>query len=443
LNSKSFSFKVSLPVILLLILLGCSAHSPHNRTFVSTSIKDRVGYGIPNEAQIDTIKIPNDVTLDDGITEEEAVAIALWNNAQFQVDIMALGFARADLIEAGLFHNPIFSLLFPVGPKQLEAALNLPIEVLWQRPNRVAAAKLNSEKVAENLIQHGLALVRDVNVAFADLSLAQERAKIIADEVILRNDIAKIAAARLRAGDISELEETAIRLIASQAREAAIRYIRDAKIETIRLKTLLGLISENVDFQFQTSPNQMISTLDSARLIKTALAARPDLRAAELAIEVAGKRLGWERSKIFNLTAVLDANGEGKEGFEMGPGVQLAVPIFNWNNGGTSRAHAEMEQAAKQYIAVQHSIIKEVLESYENYRAAQKLYEILREEIVPAASRAVRNGEKAYLVGEISYLEFLEFKRQLLDSRFRLAEAEAELRRSIANLHYSTGSKDI
>jgi len=307
----------------------------------------------------------------------------------------------------------------------------------------VAAAKLNSEKVAENLIQHGLALVRDVNVAFADLSLAQERAKIIADEVILRNDIAKIAAARLRAGDISELEETAIRLIASQAREAAIRYIRDAKIETIRLKTLLGLISENVDFQFQTSPNQMISTLDSARLIKTALAARPDLRAAELAIEVAGKRLGWERSKIFNLTAVLDANGEGKEGFEMGPGVQLAVPIFNWNNGGTSRAHAEMEQAAKQYIAVQHSIIKEVLESYENYRAAQKLYEILREEIVPAASRAVRNGEKAYLVGEISYLEFLEFKRQLLDSRFRLAEAEAELRRSIANLHYSTGSKDI
>ena len=35
-----------------------------------------------------------------------------------------LGFARADLIEAGQLRNPILSLLFPWGPKQFEATLH-------------------------------------------------------------------------------------------------------------------------------------------------------------------------------------------------------------------------------------------------------------------------------------------------------------------------------
>lgn len=440
-KKESFQLKATLWVILTIIFFGCSAHSPYNRKYVSDSIEDRVGSGLPMESPMDTLKFPVGISLEDGLTEEEAVSIALWNNAQFQSVLVELGLARADLIQAGLLRNPIFSMFFPIGPKQLEFTMYLPIEILWQRPSRIAAAKMNCERVAENLVQHGLSLVRDVTVAFADLNLAEERLKIVADEVILRDEIAEIALARLRAGDISELEEIAFHLMASQTRETYIRFDRDAEIAKIRLKTLLGIISQDVNFQLKPSPIRMNPIQDTEQLIKTALAARPDLRAAELEIEAAGKRLGWERSKIFNLTALLDANAEGKEGFEMGPGMQLELPIFNWNNGGVSRAHAEIERAAKRYLGIHHSIRKEIFESYHNYLAAKKVYDILKDDILPAAVKAVENGERAYLVGAISYLEFLEFRRQLLEARLRFVEAEAGVRRGMAHLCYSIGGR--
>lgn len=153
--------------------------------------------------------------------------------------------------------------------------------------------------------------------------------------------------------------------------------------------------------------------------------------------------MGWEQSKIFNLTAVLDANAEGKEGFEMGPGVQLELPIFNWNNGKISRAQAELVQAARQYVAVKHRIVREVLEAHANYLAAQKALKILQVDILPAATNAVKNAGAAYLVGEISYLELLDFKRQLLDSRLREAETEADMRRAEVSLKHSIGFMPI
>ena len=45
--------------------------------------------------------LPAGVRIDDGLSRDEAVAIALWNNAAFQVSVSQLGFARADLVDAG------------------------------------------------------------------------------------------------------------------------------------------------------------------------------------------------------------------------------------------------------------------------------------------------------------------------------------------------------
>src|SRR5689334_14168492 len=88
---------------------------------VDTAIRARTadrGLRLDGEAAL-----PPDVNLTDGITQEEAVAVALWNSPSFQATLTDLGIARADLAEAGLLRNPILSLLFPVGPKQMEFTL--------------------------------------------------------------------------------------------------------------------------------------------------------------------------------------------------------------------------------------------------------------------------------------------------------------------------------
>jgi cobalt-zinc-cadmium efflux system outer membrane protein len=188
--------------MLILLVGGCVIHSPYDRSYVSDGIEERTDYQLGHVAEPGQFTFPEGVSLDDGLSQDEAVALALWNNAQFQADLAALGFARADLVEASLLANPVFSLLFPVGPKLLEAKLNLPIDVLWQRRHRIAAAQLDAESLAENLVEHGLGLIRDVQTTYADLWLAQERVHLAEQDAQLRTEMAELAQRRLRAGQI-------------------------------------------------------------------------------------------------------------------------------------------------------------------------------------------------------------------------------------------------
>ncbi len=439
--NKNILWKKILIYLQILILAGCAVHTIHNESYVSDAINDRTGHKLRLVEEPREIKLPEDITIADGLSEDEAVAIALWNNAQFQADLTELGFARADLIEAGMLRNPVLSLLFPLGPKQLEATVSLPIDFFWKRPKRVAAAKLDAERIADNLIQHGLNLIRDVMVAYADLEFTRERAKIIAEEAVLRSEIAAIAADRLRVGDISGLEETAFKLEATQTQEASVRCARDAKLAEEWLKTLLGMGLRDILLQLSPSSTSFEFHQQPADLLEAAFAARPDLRAAEIRIEAAGHRLGWERTQIFSLTAMLDANGEGKEGFEMGPGIQVELPILNWNNGKIARAQAELNQAARQYLALKHQIAREMLEAYTKFLAAQEALKILRVDLLPAAVKAEKDATEAYSIGEISYLELIDFRRQLLSSRLREAEAEADMEKAEVNLRHSLGFK--
>jgi len=424
--------------LLMFLLSGC-AHSPHNHAYVSQSLTERTGHDLSAITKSEAFKLPEKISLADGLAADEAVAIALWNNAQFQADLTELGFARADLIEAGLLRNPMLSLLFPVGPKQLEATLSLPVDLLWQRPKRVAAAKLDAERVAENLVQHGLDLARDVMIAHAELALADERKNLAAENVRVQGEIANIAAARLRAGDISELEESASRLEALRAQEISVRRTQEAENAKARFTTLLGFSVRDTTFTLISTTKPELPSHTLAGLTKAAFASRPDLRAAELAIEAAGKRLGWERAKIFTLTGVLDANGAGKEGFEMGPGAQIEIPLFNWNNGKTARAQAQMEQAARQYLAAKHRIALEVKAAHTDHLAAQQALALCRTQWVPAAIAAANRAQKTYAAGEVSYLFVLEINRQLLDARLREVEAAADLHRAEARLKHSAG----
>jgi len=422
-----------------ILLLSACAHSPHNRAYVSQSLTERTGHDLSAITKSEAFKLPEKISLADGLAADEAVAIALWNNAQFQADLTELGFARADLIEAGLLRNPMLSLLFPVGPKQLEAVLNLPIDLLWQRPKRVAAAKLDAERVAENLVQHGLDLAREVMVAHADLALADERKNLAEENARVQQEIANIAAARLRAGDISELEESVSRLETLRAQEISVRRTQEAENARARFTTILGFGVRDTTFTLAPAPQTELPSRPFAELTNAAFASRPDLRAAELNIEAAGKRLGWERAKIFALTGVLDANGAGKEGFEMGPGAQIELPLFNWNNGKTARAQAQMEQAARQYLAAKHRIALEVKAAHTDHLAAQQALALCREQWVPAATEAANRALKTYAAGEVSYLFVLEINRQLLDARLREAEASADLQRALARLKHSVG----
>ncbi len=409
---------------------------------MSAQLELALGHGLAGASAPGENAIPQGVNTSDGVSVDEAVAIALWNNPSFQEALAELGFQRAEVLQAGLLTNPVFSVLFPLGPKQLELTAKLPLEIIWLRPKRVAIARARSERAGALLVQGGLDLARDVNKAHAALELARKRVELAGEIAAVRGQVADLEAARLRAGDSSELDVGLVQADALTARHEAQRAELDAVLEEQRLVGLLGV--QNLSFpqshgsiagDFPQVPEEASS------LVAEALAARPDLRAAELAIEAAEKQIGLSRWELFAMSGIADANGEGKKGFDAGPGLELTVPIFHQNQGVVARANAEFERVARHYVTVRDAIGLEVRQAHARYLQEVRAERAWRMEVVPALEEALGRLEMSHETGETSPFSALEGRVRLLKALTEHAVLEASVRQAMADLERSLGHK--
>ena len=431
----------------ILIIAGCAVtpenNDPNHFSHISEGIKERTDYILRQSPESNQFEFPEWVTLDDGLTQNEAVGLALWNNAQLQVDLAALGFARADLIEAKMIPNPAFSLLFPIGPKALETDLGIPVDVLWQRPHRIAAAKLDAQSLAEDLITNGLELIRDVQTTYVGLWLFQKKLELAVEDAKIRNEIIKLTQARLKAGDISGVEADKVYIDSLESIGNMRSLLKETDVTKLRLNALLGLSEDNVTYNTETINIPEESTYSIDTLLETAFAARPDLRAAELSIEAAGKKVGWEKSKIYNFIAIIDAKDEGEDSLTVGPGIQLDIPIFNQNQGQIARAKAELEQAARKYEALRQNIILQVRQTFTRYISDYEEYELWNNDIIPSLQEKEKQTTKSYEIGEIPYLTIVEVRQKLIEAKMQLVESAANLLIDAAELNYWVGKKTI
>ncbi len=428
-------------VCLLALVCGTGACASTNgaptRTDLDAAIRERTAAGIRLEGQP---SLPPDVNLADGLTQEEAVAVALWNSPSFQATLVDLGIARADLAEAGLLRNPIFSLLFPWGPKQLEFTLQFPFDALIQRPRRVEAARINATAIGERLVWDALSLVAQVRTAHAEAITADRRLTLATENAALTRSLADITEARLRAGDISDLEARAPRTDALRTDVVRRAAQHDRDLSRLTLAALLGLDQgpEQLQPRLSAAYDAAPCPVEDATL-KEALASRPDVRAAEITIEAATARARWESSRTLALIGVLDANGRGAEGFEIGPGVTLDIPLFNRNQGGTARATAEIERASRLYAAARTQVMADVRSAGVRVSQAQQALDDWSADIVPSLETEQRQAENAYSAGEIPLFNVLDVGRRLVDGRMRQLDAEADLYRSRIALDRAIG----
>jgi cobalt-zinc-cadmium efflux system outer membrane protein len=425
----------------LLAAIACGACATPGRApdrdSVNAAVRARTSHGIGDTADG---SLPPGVALDDGLTEGEAVSIALWSSPSFQATLADLGVARADLAEAGLLRNPSFSLLFPIGPKQLEWTLQMPFDAIWQRPRRVAAARLNAQAVAERLVWGALSLVADTRTAHADAITAERRLQLTIENTELARQVGIITEARLQAGDISDLEARAVR--SGEARMVALRRAveHDRNLARLNLAAQLGMNTpaDRIHAVAVPSPDVPSCDADASRL-DAALASRPDVRAAEMGIEAAAARARWERSRVLTLIGILDGNGEGRDGAEVGPGLGAEVPLFARNQGGIGRADAEVERASRQYAAVRAQVVADVRSAEVRLEQARQSVAAWQDHIVPSLEIERRQAESAFQAGEIPLFMLLDASRRLIEGRMMLLDAEANVRRAVIALERSIG----
>lgn len=439
--AKRYSVVLSC-VSLVLSTIGCSTPQigGGNYSAVNNSLACRTGHASENILPCRFL-LPPDVLIDDGVSEDEAIATALTNNSAFQSTLTQLGMAEGDRVQAGLLTNPNFATFIPVGPKQWEWTLFVPLEAFVLRPERLALAENQYESTAHQLVQNGLNLVRDVRVAHANLALAQAQYDMALEAVKIRQGIVDITEKQLENGDISRLEATSaqVEVLNSEANAALLKH--DIEVARSRLALLMGLPPEVDSIEAELLEAAPIAVPESQFLIDEALANRPDAHAARWAVCAAQRRAQLSRWQWLRVDAIVDANARGTQGYEVGPGIRFDLPIFNRNQGGIRRSDAELTQAMHNRDAIQDQIVQEVRTANAQWIQSHQQLEALDQHVLPAMKEALQIAEKGFADGGTDYLLVLQTSSQYVNARIRLLDQRAALLRAQAELERSVGAR--
>ena len=438
----SRAFLAAAALLAAATLAGCAVPRHFGRDCVSFDLVERTGQDLAPELGPCQLSIPELADLSDGLSEDEAAAIGLWNNPGFQELLADLHITRADLIQAHQLTNPQLSTMLPVGVKQWELSLLVPIDVLLLRPRRVCAAQLEAERVAQRLVQDGLNVVRDVRVAYADWQQAKVQAQLTAEAETRLAELARIAEARVKRGAASELEIAPIRLEAIAAFDRAQRAATDEKLASERLRFLLGMSLADQAMELAAPQTLPRLTQDTETLVAEAVDSRPDLIAADLAVTAAWQRHRLAYFDYFGIAGILpDLNGDGEKGLEAGPGLQLNLPLFHQNQGAKARAAAEIERLQRQFVRLQETAALEVRQAALRLAQAEQSHQRWQSEVLPAAVAAADSAQRALAEDGAPLLTVLETMRQWVTARQRELETHADHQRALAELERSVGRR--
>ncbi len=426
---------------LIVLLQACTGLPPVTETAVTEEISTRTGLAVEDTENAEGFWIPPSVNIDDGLAENEAAIIALANNARFQADLAELGLARADLITAGELPNPVFTLLFPVDTSLNEFSLAQMLSFLWQRPKRMQASSLNVDQVADNLIQNGLALVMNTNIAHAEYIYTRDNARLSQSLADVLKQMAGILEAKLKAGDASETEAAIIQNDALLMQDDAINARYEADAASYRLKTLMGFDEMTRTIEPVAEEGSCETSFDTQALLEQALNARPDLAAAKINISQTGEKLGLEKANILNLTATLDANEQPDGEYDLSPRLDIELPILSQNQGGRARAKVELEQAMSEYLAKKHEVSLQVHDAIAQTSTSCERLSYWQKEIFPRMQQQDAMVNKAYDAGEIAYLSVLTNQQKLIGAQRSMASAVLNQKKAMAKLNFSVGQK--
>ena len=293
----------------------------------------------------------------------------------------------------------------PIGSKQLEWAVFLPIEAIILRKQRIEIAERDFQRVSNELVQNGLNVARDARVAYADFQFAVDRHELAQEAVEVLKGIAELADKRLQAGDIGELEAIAARVDANRNRAEAAGLERAVRVSEIRLKNVLGIAALELDTPLFPVSDDVTPLPDLAvdALASEALAIRPDIKAARISIQAAQHRVELARKSFLRIDAVADGNSSGAGPTNSGPGLRFEIPIFNRNQGLIVRSQWTVDQASHNYHSVRDRVITEVRASMASVEQANSNLRLLRKEVLPDLKDTVKLSEASYRDGGDGY----------------------------------------
>jgi cobalt-zinc-cadmium efflux system outer membrane protein len=394
------------------------------------------------------------------LTLEAAIAEALARNLDLVAARAGITLAEADLITARLRPNPVLSLGGDhldvlgtrfndengAGPPEYSARVDFLLERGAKRARRIEVA-VEERAIAEAEVRDRVrALTVEVQHAFVDLQLAQENLALARENAASFAEIVTLNDARVRGGEVAEVELLRSRIAALQSQQAVRAAELKVQTERRRLERLIGRAPGTV-FDIEAVPCPAALTASVPDLRPRVLQARPDLQAlrhaqarsrAEIRLQLAQGQIDWTVGAEYRRQ-----EGVAGRGNSLGLFISTPLPLFDRNQGNRARVRAESERADTRARQLEQVIASEVDVAAAQYTAADATLAAIETEMLEQARDVRAITEYAYRRGEATLIELLDAQRAFNETMQAWNEARAEYARSVFLVQASVGEGRI
>ena len=350
------------------------------------------------------------------LTLADAVRLASRDNPTLRAKQLELRTARANEVTAGLRPNPTTSYLAEqfggsTAEQQHTVTLSQPFELGGKRQRRLESARAATRVTTEEIADAQRQTILEVKKSFVDALVAQSTLDLADANLRTLDEVERLQRLRLEKGDISELELTRIQV----QRYAFERDAADARqaIDSarIRLRTLVGADVVSPTFTAMGELGYRDVPLDRTELLRAALDARPDLRAAEAGRAKARADQALARANAWlDVSPLIEYQRIGPDN-RFGFGVSIPLRLFDHNQGEIARTGAEIARADELRQATALQVLSDVDTALSVVRTESKKVGLLQSIYLPKAQSARDTIEFAYRRGAVPLLDFLDAQR--------------------------------
>jgi multidrug efflux system outer membrane protein len=319
----------------------------------------------------------------------------------------------------------------------------------YQRASESARAQLLSTEYGREATK--LSLTGEVARTYFILIAAAEQLARGRDTLASREESVKLEKLRFDSGESDEFT-----FKRAEADAAATRVsTRQLELQLVQVTNALGvllgrspkaLVDEAITVQGVSlpAPVQLPAALPSSVLEQ-----RPDIGAAEAALNSSAADIGVARAQLFPSISITGALGSASPELDdlfTGPAKVWSAtggilqPIFQGGRlrANVSRAEAVREQRKSEYARTVQQAFREVLDALQGQSLIAGVREA-NDQQVAALSRATELAELRYDQGDIAYLELLDVRRGLYQAQIDLVAAQRDALLNTVDLALAVG----
>lgn len=364
------------------------------------------------------------------LTADASVRLALANNRGLRASLRELGIADGQLLQAGLLPNPTFGvdLRRSTAPGEgLRPAFSVEYDLTSAllTPLRTDAARADLEAVRYRSAAAVVATGYEVRSAFLALQAALARlgaAVRVLDAFAAGRDATR---ALFAAGNVPELDLSSQEAAYQEARLGVAELELEVVGRRESVNRLLGLHGEQTSWSVEGTLAPAPAQLDlPADLERNALRASLELAEMRSGLDATARRALLSRTQgwLPDVSVIADAEHDGP-GWTLGAGARFTLPLFDHRQGTTRALEAERDVRLERYQGAAIDIRSAAREARARLAAAHARARHLQEVVVPARRRVMEQALLQYNAMQIGVFQLLQARRDQLASELGYQEA--------------------